>query len=363
MELLKRLYKIHSKSGREKNIKKFIKRWVLENVPEASIYYDKIGNVYITKGESATYPVVVAHLDQVQNNHSRDFQALEVGGIIIGYSEKSRSQQGLGADDKNGIWVALKCLLSFDVLKVAFFVSEEIGCVGSEAADMTFFSDARFVLQCDRRGAHDLITVAGWSKLCNGAFVEAIKPQLFGYKEEQGMLTDVLTLKENGLGVCCVNISCGYYEPHTDYEHTNIYDLMNCLSFVEHIISTCTDVYPHQHEGYYSGYYDKYYDDYYENVNIETYKGKLPAIQDTPSTTSTSFREIYYDVIKEILESYPTASFDEVFWYLKESHKDTYFWEDWTRQLYYDVKLDIVSKHQREDSQSEEDKALMLSDI
>ena len=252
---------------------------------------------------------------------------------------KSRSQQGLGADDKNGIWVALKCLLSFDVLKVAFFVSEEIGCVGSSAADMTFFNDARFVLQCDRRGAHDLITVAGWTKLCNGAFVEAIQPKLFGYKEEEGMLTDVLTLKENGLGVCCVNISCGYYAPHTDYEVTNIPDLMNCLAFVEHIINTCTDVYPHEYEGYYGGYYDKYYNDDVPDYDARhVHDGSLS----DASYTQRTFQEMYYDVVKELLQTYPNASFDEVFWYLKESFKDTYFWEDWTRQLYYQVWADVV---------------------
>lgn len=43
-------------------------------------------------------------------------------------------------------------------MKVAFFVSEEIGCVGSRNADMGFFEDARFVIEPDRRGYEDLIT-------------------------------------------------------------------------------------------------------------------------------------------------------------------------------------------------------------
>jgi hypothetical protein len=36
--------------------------------------------------------------------------------------------EGLGADDKNGIWIALQCLKKYDTVKVAFFVSEEVGC-------------------------------------------------------------------------------------------------------------------------------------------------------------------------------------------------------------------------------------------
>jgi len=313
MELLKKMYEIHSMSGREKKFKRFIRKWIHENVPNAEMSNDNLGNIYVVKGEASTYPVVVAHLDQVQNSHSRDFQALEAGDIIIGYSPKSRAQQGLGADDKNGVWIAMQCLLRFDNIKVALFVSEEVGCIGSSGANMGFFSDARFVLQCDRRGAHDLITCASWTELCSRDFVNAIQPDLFGYKETTGMLTDVLTLKEKGLSVSCINISCGYYEPHTDCEFTNIPDLMNCLSFVEHIIENCVDVYPHEFS--YSGsYYDKYEDLYdWENVPSETY---------------------------------PKASFDEVYWYLKESFPSTYFWEDWSRALYNDVLISVTEEQE-----------------
>ena len=61
-------------------------------------------------------------------------------------------------------------------------------------------------------------------------------------------LYDVQELKERGLQVSCINLSCGYYEPHTDHEFTIKKDLMSCLSLVEHIIENCTDTYPHQTE-------------------------------------------------------------------------------------------------------------------
>lgn len=346
MELLKKLYEIHSKSGQEKKLKRFVRKWISANVPNAMMSNDKLGNIYVVKGNSETYPVVVAHLDQVQNSHSRDFQALEAGDIIIGYSQKSRAQQGLGADDKNGVWIALQCLLLFDNIKIALFVSEEVGCIGSKGADMSFFTDARFVLQCDRRGAHDLITNAGWTDLCSPDFVHAIQPELFGYEEEEGMLTDVLTLKENGLSVSCVNISCGYYEPHTDCEFTNIPDLLNCLSFVKHIIETCTDVYPHEY-AYCSSYYDY---DRYEALCDNWGEEQPQETYDTENLYSDrrAFNELYYDVVKEILEMYPSASFDQVFWYLKESFPNRYFWEDWTKSLYIDVKCALLQKQVQE---------------
>ena len=62
------------------------------------------------------------------------------------------------------------------------------------------------------------------------------------------MLTDVLELKEKGLAVSCINLSCGYYEPHTPHEFTVKKDLLNCLDLVRHIIGHCTGTYPHTHE-------------------------------------------------------------------------------------------------------------------
>ena len=241
-QLLKKLYGIHSPSGCEHNMRKFIVSYAKKK--DADCVTDKTGNVYVTKGNADNYPCIVAHMDQVQRWHSPDFLSIEFNGAVFGYSEKNHRFEGLGADDKNGIFVALECLQEFDVLKCAFFVGEEIGCVGSFDCDMTFFNDCRFVLQCDRRNGNDLITEIT-SKLCSDEFLHDIDFRDFGYKETQGAMTDVDTLKCNGLAVSCVNMSCGYYNPHTDEEITDLAELQNCLNFVKHIIRKCTDVYPH----------------------------------------------------------------------------------------------------------------------
>lgn len=251
MELLTELYKTYSPSGKEKGMRKFLIRWIKENCPTAHIQDDELGNLYITKGRSETYPCLVAHMDQVQKIHSKDFEVLYAEGILFGYSRKNKRPEGLGADDKNGLWVCLRCLEKYDHIKLTFFVQEEIGCRGSQKAVMAFYDDCRFVLQIDRRGENDFITnIGGWTPLCSKEFVEAVQPALFGYKEENGMMTDVEALKENGLKVSAANISCGYYNPHTDTEFTLWAELNNCLSFVKHIIETCLDVYPHEQEEY-----------------------------------------------------------------------------------------------------------------
>lgn len=246
MELLRSLYEIHSPSGAEDEITEFIIKWVGEHVPEASVELDEDNlNLYITKGQSDTYPCLVAHTDQVQAEYPDDYKVFKVGDhLLTGYSTEHKRFCGLGADDKNGIWVALRCLELEPVLKVALFSAEEVGCQGSSQARMEFFDDCRFVLQADRRGASDFITCIGNTQLCTEEFAQAAGIEQYGYHEENGMMTDVLTLADMGLKVSCANMSCGYYEPHTDREYTVIPDLMNCLDLVLHIIHTCTEVYP-----------------------------------------------------------------------------------------------------------------------
>lgn len=246
MELLRRLYEIHSPSGAEDEITEFIIEWVGNHVPEASVELDEDNlNIYITKGQSDTYPCLVAHTDQVQAEYPDDYKVFTAGDhLLTGYSPEHKRFCGLGADDKNGIWVALRCLEMEPVLKVALFSAEEVGCQGSSQARMEFFDDCRFVLQADRRGASDFITCIGNTQLCTEEFVQAAGIEQYGYHEENGIMTDVLTLADMGLNVSCANMSCGYYEPHTNHEYTVIPDLMNCLELVLHIIHTCTEVYP-----------------------------------------------------------------------------------------------------------------------
>ena len=344
MKLLKKLYEIHSKSGQEKKIRKYIRWWINNNVSGSfEMWTDNAGNLFVVKGESETYPCVVAHMDQVQSQHSKDFKAIEAGDIIIGYSAKNRRQEGLGADDKNGVWVALKCLQKYEAIKIAFFVSEEIGCVGSGRADMDFFKDVRFVIQCDRRGNDDFINIAGYEELCSKEFISDIGISDFGYHEESGMLTDVLTLKENGLEVCCCNISCGYYEPHTDREFTVKSDLINCLNLVYHIIDTCVDVYPHVCEygdGWYRGDFWLYDDATYFD---------------------------FYNEVYELLEMNPTMSFDEVLSALTSSEEDKAFIDESSiriayNEAKYDINYDLIEdyKYGRYASQ---DEPKMIKDI
>lgn len=257
-ELLFTLYEMHSPSGREKKMRRLLRK-VANECGATSVETDEYGNLLIIKGESDTYPCLAAHIDQVQDKHSKDFRIVEIGEDVIGWSPKCHSQQGLGADDKNGVFVCLELLRKFDVMKVAFFVGEEVGCKGSSKVDLGFFKDCRFIIEPDRRGSSDLITSMYCGSVCSDEFEKAIGYERFGYKPCVGSVTDVGELTERGVGISCLNLSCGYYNAHTDEEITVLSELENCLNFVEHIVETCTDVYPfvNRYLDYYSGYYGR----------------------------------------------------------------------------------------------------------
>jgi putative aminopeptidase FrvX len=80
MELLKALYNINSKSGREGCIKAF----VLEQLADVPLVVeeDDIGNLFITKGEARKFPCVTAHLDEV--HETSPFRIVEEASGIFG---------------------------------------------------------------------------------------------------------------------------------------------------------------------------------------------------------------------------------------------------------------------------------------
>lgn len=247
MKRLMELYNIASPSGKEKRMAKYIMTELRKMGVKCR--KDKAGNIYAVKGNAETYPCVVAHIDEVHRNKTGNYGAYVVADeMVIGYDHQRKCQTGIGADDKNGIWICFRMLERFTRMKCVFFVGEETGCVGSRRTDMDFFNDCRFVIQCDRKGNGDMVTQISGTTLCSKEFVRAVEPEKYGYAECAGMMTDVYTLKTRGLPVSCINLSCGYYNPHTDTENTILKDLIKCYRFVCHIIRTHRQVSEHRYE-------------------------------------------------------------------------------------------------------------------
>lgn len=256
---LKDVMAVQTTSYNVKMMNKYIRKFVAD-IPGCTLYKNH-GNLYVTRGEADLYPCVVAHTDTVHDIH-KEFHVKRHKDALYAI-DQDYSRVGIGGDDKVGVFVALEILRTTEICKVAFFRDEEVGCVGSKVADMSFFTDVAFVLQCDRQGYADFVNNIFYSDLYCDEFSKAIKPLLdtYGRTESDGGMTDVWQLTENGLEVAVANMSCGYYDPHSDNEYILISEVFATLDFVEDLVASLSykrwTIKTEARDGYgsYGGYY------------------------------------------------------------------------------------------------------------
>lgn len=230
IELMHSIFNVQSSSGDMDDMKYFIYNFI-SKLNDDTIYVDTdaSGNIYVTKGLANTYPCIVSHIDTVHYIiPDKDYLVLNNGLEFFAIDLADRKPTGIGGDDNNGIYCCLDNLMREDDIKLAFFVDEEIGCVGSSECDMEFFKDVSFVLQADRQGYNDVVNNISSTEMFGADFLDAISDDLDNYSRvvTYGGMTDVMQLAHNGLDVAMANFSCGYYKPHTNEEYVIIDELI-----------------------------------------------------------------------------------------------------------------------------------------
>jgi putative aminopeptidase FrvX len=206
-------------------------------------YVDEYGNVYATKGSAEYFPCVVAHIDTV--HEITDFEVIEEN-YSLSAIKPNGEPTGIGGDNKAGVFVCLELLNHFDNIKAAFFVSEEVGCLGSTLSDAEFFNNVGYALQFDAPGNNWVTYYCDGVKLFNkdSDFFDKVRPILedslkdftvdnLGYHP----YTDVSALRKL-YNFSCLNYSVGYYNMHSVYEFVLINDVDNCLKTAQKLISS-----------------------------------------------------------------------------------------------------------------------------
>ena len=154
---------------------------------------------------------LVAHLDTVFKTPPTD----------VYYDAKKKvmwSPQGLGADDRAGVFAIIKILSSGLRPHVIFTTDEEIGGLG--AAELVKnpcpFEDLRYIIELDRRGRDDCV----FYYCDNIDFIEYV--QGFNFFEDWGSFSDISILC-TAWNVAGVNLSIGYEDEHSFLEilHTD----------------------------------------------------------------------------------------------------------------------------------------------
>jgi hypothetical protein len=136
------------------------------------------------------------------------------------------------------VFACLYLLKTIPDIKVVFFSREENGCKGSRGIDKEFFVDCRYLIQLDRKNKGDFIQTYYGNKTISHDFsseIGLIKKE-YGYKNCTGTVTDVMKLWDSNVGISCINLSCGYYKAHTNYEYISVEALENSIKFTEAII-------------------------------------------------------------------------------------------------------------------------------
>ena len=230
METLIQMYKINSKSGHEQQLQAFIRTQL-----------DKIGIKYFIDEYNQTYnlshkdkPLLSAHADQVGAETLKHVEIKQ--GILSGNCN-------LGADDKNGCWLILELLKKYPDLNFVFSNQEEIGgniqyLLEQEQASL---ESIPYALVFDRKGKGDIVGTK--NDYCVSEFEDDISTigKEYGFKPAYGVWSDADKISDY---LSCVNLSCGYYNAHTDNEYTVISELLNSLEYAKAIIENITDYYP-----------------------------------------------------------------------------------------------------------------------
>jgi len=228
-DLLREVLSVPTCSRQTSLMVSWLQRWLLAHT--IPFYTDKLGNVYATKGvTNAFYPAVCAHTDTV--HPPQPFTVVDRGGKFVAVN-RANHQVGLGGDDKAGVYVCLELLLSVSVLKAAFFVDEEIGCIGSKQADSSFFDDVGYCIEFDSPNNDILSFSCDGAQLCEeeGPLLRIAEPILtkFGAVRWQWHpYTDVAQLRRK-FDFECLNLPCGYYHMHSDQEYVCIEDTARAL--------------------------------------------------------------------------------------------------------------------------------------
>lgn len=200
---------------------------------ERNIHYkkDRKNNIYITKGKAEYFPCAVAHLDTVHRDHVELIKQkinLGIEEVVMGnekrlyaYNPITNRPTGIGGDDKCGVYICLQLLEFFENIKVAFFVEEEIGMLGSKICDVDFFKNVGYAIQFDAP------TDNWFSKTCSGEslwtndFFQEIESVLKEHSVDNisyDPFTDIVQIRQK-FDFCCSVLPTGYYDQHTVNEY------------------------------------------------------------------------------------------------------------------------------------------------
>jgi hypothetical protein len=169
---------------------------------------------------------LVAHMDTVFKSPVSDLYYDQRKGVLW-------SPEGLGADDRAGIFAIIKILQEGLRPSIILTTGEEEGGVGAYALTTAHpdcpIPGLKYMIELDRRGSNDCVF---YDCYCP-EFVDYIEN--FGFCERWGSFTDISFLMPEW-EIVGVNLSVGYENEHTHTEILNIGPLFDTIQKVKKML-------------------------------------------------------------------------------------------------------------------------------
>lgn len=189
---------------------------------------------------------LVAHLDTVFAEPPNSIYCDWNKGVMW-------SPQGLGADDRAGVFAIVKLLLDDYRPTVIFTTDEEVGGKGAMRLvkdKPKNFLKLKYLIQLDRCGANDCVFYYD----NNEDFVDYV--ETFGFTEAFGTYSDICEICPSW-GISGVNLSVGYQDEHSYVERLSIPQLFNTISRVKKMLDAAEEAPTFEYTA--APYVDSYY--------------------------------------------------------------------------------------------------------
>jgi len=277
IEFLRTIFETQSTSGNSSNMERTIMH--LLDTMHIDYYMDMYGNIYgyshkYFEYDDGFFPLLTAHLDTV-HDIKHNYKVVYDNDTV--YAMAGNKQTGVGGDDKSGLLLILSALYNNDhAFKFVLFRDEEIGFLGSSEFDLDFAEDVSFIIGIDRKGNSDIMIGSYPQTVGDDVLEHLIEVDEYEVVDDD-TFTDSVNIGEV-CGISAINISCGYYNPHTDFEYISIKDTRSAYKQLYIILDALpTDkVFECDYDNYrnYGGYqkYDELgYTDVYASRTDERY--------------------------------------------------------------------------------------------
>lgn len=254
MRDLIRLYSFESvhSSEDETNIADWICKWLDHH----KIKYKRLDNNIYNLSYPDT-PILSAHLDQVGTNGKGYKYILTKDNYIKAYN-KDYERTSLGADDKNGVWLILKLLEEGHTFNFIISEGEEVGRIGINKINLSGINyKTQYCIVLDRRGDSEILNKGSAGKYCSTLAQDLCNFLGERYEVASGLVSDTDTICK----YCeCVNMSVGYYFPHTQEEYTDFEVLKEIKEDLSNILNNFihypTNPKEYKNENIYKRYYN-----------------------------------------------------------------------------------------------------------